>query len=351
MPTMNLNYPSIVVKKNNLIYVSVVVNNHRYRLSSGKKIGSDIYPNTFPISERYNVAKVLCSEVYNYLLSGGTLDGTIPKNLPDIEYLKLALDSKLKENISKGYKKNLTYVFNEVKRLSKGSNVTSKSITIFLGKYTSATSYNSIRKHLKVLVNKAIDLGMNHNPLDSIKSRKAKAVLHKPFKDINLVLEEIKQYNSNLYLCCLITYGCLLRPHREVRNLTYGDFSNELDYIHLSGDRNKSGRVRSVPVPLFVREHLGKQAGDINIFTNTKEPLNEGYFKTLWSRFKSVSKTLGSNQTLYSMRHSGAINIYEKTKDLGKLQTAMGHASLSTSLIYLRGLEVSQLTASDMPTL
>ena len=132
---MNLNYPSINVKKNGHIFISLTVNNHRYRLSSGKKIGSDIYPNTFPISERYNVAKVLCSEVYNYLLSGGTLNGDIPKNLHDIEYLKLALDSKLKEGISKGYKKTLTYVFDEVKRLSKGSQVTSKSITIFLGKY------------------------------------------------------------------------------------------------------------------------------------------------------------------------------------------------------------------------
>ena len=41
-----------------------------------------------------------------------------------------------------------------------------------------------------------------------------------------------------------MTYGCLLRPHREIRELTWSDFSDDLTYIHLSGNRNKSGRNR-----------------------------------------------------------------------------------------------------------
>ena len=88
-----------------------------------------------------------------------------------------------------------------------------------------------------------------------------------------------------------------------------------------------------------------------NIFTNTINPPNQDYFKTLWSRFKKVSNVLEDNQTLYSFRHSGAVDIFTRTKDLSKLQSVMGHASLSTSLIYLRGLEVTQLTLEDMPSL
>ena len=34
---------------------------------------------------------------------------------------------------------------------------------------------------------------------------------------------------------------------------------------------------------------------------------------------------------------------------LTKLQRAMGHSSLNVSLTYLRGLEVAELTESDMP--
>jgi len=35
-----------------------------------------------------------------------------------------------------------------------------------------------------------------------IKSKKAKAVLHKPFDDIATILEDIKAFNKHLHLCC-----------------------------------------------------------------------------------------------------------------------------------------------------
>ena len=71
--------------------------------------------------------------------------------------------------------------------------------------------------------------------MTEIKSKKAKAVLHKPFDDIATVLEDIRAFNKHLHLCCLLTYGCLLRPHREVRELTWGDFSNDLSLLHFLG--------------------------------------------------------------------------------------------------------------------
>ena len=81
-------------------------------------------------------------------------------------------------------------------------------------------------------------------------------------------LKSIKEYNKQLYLCCLMTYGCLLRPHREIRELTWSDFSDDLKYIHLSGNRNKSGRNRIVPVPSYVRDILVKGERHHNIFSN-----------------------------------------------------------------------------------
>ena len=55
--------------------------------------------------------------------------------------------------------------------------------------------------------------------------------------------------------------------------------------------------------------------------------------------------------TLYSFRHSGAMEIYRRTGSLHKLQRAMGHSSLNVSLTYLRGLEVAELVEGDMPML
>ena len=146
-----------------------------------------------------------------------------------------------------------------------------------------------------------------------------------------------------------MTYGCLLRPHREIRGLTWGDFSEDLSYINLSGLRNKSGKNRIVPVPSYIKDLLIKGEPNTNVFTGNKKPLNEDYFKTLWSRFKAQTTSVEVGQTLYSFRHSGAIEIFKRTGSLTKLQKAMGHSSLNVSLTYLRGLEVAELMEEDMP--
>tara|TARA_B110000091_G_scaffold66647_1_gene73308 strand:+ start:449 stop:664 length:216 start_codon:yes stop_codon:yes gene_type:complete len=67
-----------------------------------------------------------------------------------------------------------------------------------------------------------------------------------------------------------------------------------------------------------------------------------------WTRYKKKSKLIEKDQTLYSFRHTGAIQVYEKTGSLTKLQQVMGHSSLQVSLTYLRGLEVKHLDIDDI---
>jgi len=189
------------------------------------------------------------------------------------------------------------------------------------------------------------------NPVEAITKMQEKPSLHKPFRDVNTLLEDIKSFNENLLLCCLLTYGCLLRPHQEIRNLKWGDFSEDMKHISLSGRRNKSGRNRIVPLNPYILQYLNKGEDAINIFTNEEKPFNKDYFKTLWSRYKAQSNVLEELQTLYSFRHSGAIEIYKRTGSLTTLQSAMGQASLAVTLGYLRGLEIPSLKLEDMPRL
>ena len=72
--------------------------------------------------------------------------------------------------------------------------------------------------------------------VQSVKLKKPTSTLHKPFDNINEILESIKTYNNHLYLCCLMTYGCLLRPHREIENLlgeTFLTTLNTLIYLEI----------------------------------------------------------------------------------------------------------------------
>ena len=351
---MKANYPRVKVNAANRVYVIFYQNNKRYRLFNGSKINSEIYPNSYPISERLRIGNLLASEVYKFLLSGLTLEQLkvsklIKPNMTDKDYLTVALNNKLKENYTKKYKEMLQFIFNKLIKELKESLIQPLHIESVLHKYNSESSYNTYRLRLCSLINEARKIGMTSNPMQGIKSKRTNAQMHKPFDNINETLEYIKAYNKQLYLCCLMTYGCLLRPHREIRELTWSDFSDDLKYIHLSGSRNKSGRNRIVPVPSYIRDILVKGEPHHNIFSNQSQPLNQDYFKTLWTRFKKQSKLLEQGQTLYSFRHSGAIEIFKRTGSITKLQKAMGHSSINVSLTYLRGLEIAELKEEDMP--
>jgi integrase len=349
---MSVKYPKIKSDNKQRFYVVFYNNGKRYRLFNGSKINSNLYPNSYPVGKRYEVAQLLAAEVFKFITSGLSFQEPLKViNKSDIECFKSALDTKINGEYSDKYKSMLRFVYDGFLFHLTDEKITSNDVKSYLNHYALGVSYNTIKRHLSVLINEARNIGMNSNPMEGIKAKKTKAKLHKPYNDIRLILDEIKLFNDNLYLCCLMTYGCLLRPHREIRELKWSDFSDDLDYIHLSGNRNKSGRNRIVPVPSYVRDILVKGEPHHNIFSGRQQPLNEDYFKTLWSRFKRVSKLLEQDQTLYSFRHSGAIEIFKRTGSITKLQKAMGHSSINVSLTYLRGLEIAELKEEDMPTL
>jgi site-specific recombinase XerD len=49
-------------------------------------------------------------------------------------------------------------------------------------------------------------------------------------------------------------------------------------------------------------------------------------------------KLIYENQTIYSFRHTAAVKVYRKTKDLHLLQQLLGHSDMIVTLKYLRGL-------------
>ena len=349
-----INYPKIGCTKDQKVFIYFYINKKRYRLFNGKRINSNLDPNSYPINKRELMAKLLAAEIYKYLNSGGVLSEYRGKKIVvgkqnDLEILKQALEFKLNESFSKSYKKELSYAYKNLISNMTNTTLSKEDVIKTLSYYQNSSSYNSLRKNLNAIFNKAIELGLKENPINSIKKMRVKTTLNKPFKDTAKILNEIKDYNHNLYLCCLMTFGCLLRPHREIRELSWGDFSNDLGFINLSGNRNKSGRNRIVPVPSYIKDLLTQGESNHNIFSGNAKPLNEDYFKTLWSRFKQRSKLLEQGQTLYSFRHTGAIEIFKRTGSITKLQKAMGHSSINVSLTYLRGLEVAELVEEDMP--
>ena len=352
---MTFRPPKIIWDTSGKCYIVFYLNQKRYRLSNGSRIGINLHPNRQSIGERTASAEELRLKIHLKLIDGWK-DGIIER---DDELVK-ALDTfRVNSNFIVGYRKAVLKTKDQfvqyLRQLGLGNMAISK-INVqhcqgYLDQFEEqAPTYNHERKHLSVILTSIMrPLGLEP-PVNQTKKLREKPTLHKPFNDVHAVLEDIKAFNENLFLCCLLTYGCLLRPHQEIRQLTWSDFSDDLEFISLSGKRNKSGRNRIVPISPYIRQHLQPSGRTHNIFTGSEEPFNACYFKTLWSRYKKQSKLLEANQTLYSFRHTGAIEVYKKTKDIAVVQQVLGHASMQVTLGYLRNLEVPVLRVEDMPT-
>ena len=333
------------------VFINVYYDNSRYRFWNGTAIDLDLKCINNP---------TLLKAAFELKLREGWRPKPKKKEIKEtpltvVQALTKGVEVKIAQGCSERFIKDLKRVVTLWKRYESEQcikNITLDTLQVshirkFLVRPNwSPKTQRTIKSTLSPLLN-----DFKPNLVKTVKLKKPTSSLHKPFDNISEILDSIHKYNSHLYLCCLMTYGCLLRPHREIRELTWGDFSDDLSYIHLSGNRNKSGRNRIVPVPSYIKEILVKGIPANNIFSGKPQPLNQDYFKTLWSRFKRQSNLLEQGQTLYSFRHSGAIEIFKRTGSLTKLQKAMGHSSINVSLTYLRGLEVAELTEQDMPNI
>ncbi len=346
MPNSSLSYPKVCCRYDGLYYIDFNLNSLRHRMFSGNKIGSSLSPNSYPLRLRKSKTELLAKEVYNYLVRNNY---SFDKPMNSLEWFDQLMSAKLSEPLSKTYRKALNDLASKLRqRLVKSGDINTEYIDSLILKYTNNTSYNTTRRHLNVVINYLYDNGFKIQK-SSLRSRRQIETLHKPIIDVVSLLELVKLFNYNLYVCCLLTYGCLLRPHKEIRMLKWSDFSEDLSFIRLSGYRVKSKRNRVVPVPLYVRKELVKGQYDSNIFSHCKKAYNDSYFSGLWKRFKRHNKNIETGITLYSFRHTGAIEIYKRTGSLHKLQKAMGHSTINVSITYLRGLEIPELEDSDMP--
>ena len=280
-----LSYPVVYRKPNGEYYIHFRLNGKRVRLSNGNKINVPLYPNNYPKNQRKKKADELASLVYDHLLKNNYSYTESSKPF-SLDHFDEVIKYKLSEPISPKYISTLDSLYKLLRdEFRLNGRIGVKFTDKFLKSYKNPTSFNTIRRHLNVLLNHLKKCGFDAKPT-SLKPLKQTEKLHKPIINLNDVLEEIRAYNHNLYLCALFTYCCLLRPHREVRLLKWKDFSDDLKYVSIDGSRVKSKRNRIVPVPEIIRRSLSVGQPDHFIFTNSLIEFNDDYFKTLWSRYK-----------------------------------------------------------------
>ena len=176
---MKLNYPAVHTDQKQKVFISFIINQKRYRLYNGKRIGSETNPNSFPLSQRENIGNLLAAEIYNYLINGGQLSAyrtnkIISGKISDKVYLTKALDNKLKGEYSDKYKSMLRYVYDGFVSYLTDENIASNNVKSYLNHYALGVSYSTIKRHLNVLINEARNIGMNSNHMENHKSQESK---------------------------------------------------------------------------------------------------------------------------------------------------------------------------------
>ncbi|MET3981154.1 integrase [Mucilaginibacter sp. UYP25] len=370
--------PTIVTSNdlNHRSYIAFNLNGKPIRQYHGKCLQLQINPNRAKsLSEKTLLLNKLLFALHKALEAGTYGDPihsqlnlpniskvtTIPftKNIPKATALQLlfsAVKLKLRSDLSKKYKRNLKAIYRQFRNFmtieeqnASLLSISTLRVETFLSAYSSSgTYYMNKRRDLGVLFTCAgRGFEQSVGTIKKSSKKKSKATLHKAYdkSQVKPILNFLEINYPNLYLCCLLTYSSWLRPHEEVRLLTVEDFKRDWTEVHLSGDDNKGGNVRVVYIPDYAREALlpilSKLSRKDNIFSRNSNPLNEYYFNTSWSRAYKKMFSLGlifENQTIYSFRHTAAIEVYRKTKDVYLLQKLLGHSNIIVTLKYLRSL-------------
>ena len=350
-------------------YIVYYFNGERCREYNGKSLNLKIFPNkASTLKEKTKLLGKLLFETQKALEKGWnplvvikaepmpvptpvTLRHTVEQAFKEVQIEKLAsqLSDKYKREIKLLVKDFLAYL-SEDEKCKPINELQSHIIETYLNQFKATSVYYMSKRRL-LAVFFAEFVRKKYIPDNLIKATprvKTKASLHKIYtkEQLYAILKYLNANHPNLYLCALLSYGCLLRPHQEIRFLKKKHFNEDFSTIALSGSENKSARVRVVAVPKYVQEALRDRLVEIvnpetNIFTMEEWAFNEYYFSMNWTRLRGcmlTAKVLQEDQTIYSFRHTAAVDIFKRTKDLHILQQLLGHSTMIVTLKYLRGL-------------
>lgn len=136
----------------------------------------------------------------------------------------------------------------------------------------------------------------------------------------NAPLDVRKSRNSILIYTALYTGG----RASELLNLRVEDLDCDEETVFIRGLKGSDDRAIPVPEWLFTMLlRLANKSTDGRLFPISYQRLHQ-----IWNDYRPVPKKF------HSLRHSFAINLYKRTKDIRLLQVALGHRDWKNTMIY-----------------
>ncbi len=111
---------------------------------------------------------------------------------------------------------------------------------------------------------------------------------------------------------------------QEVLNLKKSDFNVYDESVFIQGLKGSNDREIPLHPKLFKKlRSYSEGVGDGPLF-----PITYNRLRQIWTDYRPVQKKL------HALRHTFAIQLYKKTKDIRLVQVALGHRNVMNTMIY-----------------
>ena len=142
---------------------------------------------------------------------------------------------------------------------------------------------------------------------------------------------ELKDFRNVALIYAMMHTGA--RPS-ELLAVTTGDLNEEGKSVFIRG--LKGSRDREIPLPPKVFARLIQVAAQNYVLNGCKDervfPIALRTLQGIWHQYRP------SKKGIKSLRHTFAIRLYQKTKDVRLVQMALGHKSMSNTQVYVEYL-------------
>jgi integrase len=127
---------------------------------------------------------------------------------------------------------------------------------------------------------------------------------------------------------CLLLYLALKTGARaqEVLNLRPCDLNDSDETVFIRG--LKGSNDREIPLSPSLFRKLRHFAASVSAPEDPIFPITYHRFRQIWDLYRPA------NKKLHSLRHTFAIELYKKRKDVRLVQVALGHRNLMNTMIY-----------------
>lgn len=198
---------------------------------------------------------------------------------------------------------------------------------------TTTTTINGYLRHLKA----AFKWGLSEGLMDKapkIKMLKEAGKIPRVLlpNQINAIFEKCPDDDRRFYTFLLWT-GC---RRSEALNLTWENVNLERQTARVTG---KGSKERIVPLHESLIHQLEQSRRDIG-------KVFKQYYRDTWSkRFHNTALSCGIKARLHDLRHSAATYMLASGIDIREVQAILGHAQISTTMIYADVLEEMKVRA------